>query len=45
MAAAQLVLMMYCDEVRRLLLKYTGYECAVRCAAVAIMLPDSCDWL
>ena len=28
-AAAQVALLLYCDEVRKLLLKYTGYECAV----------------
>ena len=29
-AAAQLAMMMYCDEVRKLLLRFTGYECSVR---------------
>ena len=28
-AASQVALMLYCDEVRRLLLKFSGYECAV----------------
>ena len=28
-AAAQLALMMFCDEVRKLSMKFSGYECAV----------------
>ena len=32
--------MMYCDEVRRLLIKHTGYECAVSITLPCTALED-----
>ena len=41
-AAAQLALMLYCDEVRKLLIKFSGYECSVRpCCMPAAWPGDS----